>query len=123
MALARLARFSWAELSHWVVMIEVAKAAEVVRRKLDRPEALAVSCGSTDESTIIVRETRKKAMQNPWPRKARATYQKPPWVVKGLRQKATTPIHTTPNKTSRRGSPLPTMPATMGLITTANMPF
>ena len=79
-------RLAWAALSQPVVMIEVANAAEVVRRKFDSPAADGVSCGSTEAMTMAVPATKKKGMQKPCARKVSATYQKSAWVVKWLRQ-------------------------------------
>src|SRR4051794_39572372 len=97
-------RLAWAELSQAVVMIEVAKAAEVVRRKFDSPAAEGVSCGSTEESMIEVAATKKNGMQKPWTRNVRAMNQKSASVVKWLRQKAISAIHRTPKVTIMRGS-------------------
>ncbi len=46
-------------------MIEVAKAAEVVRRKFCRPAAAAVSSGSTEDSDRLVVGMKKNGMAKP----------------------------------------------------------
>src|ERR1700752_2239197 len=103
-------------------MIEVAKAAEEVRRKFDRPAAEATSCGSTDDSVSPVPGTKKKGMAKPWTRNGRAMAQKFMSDVKWVRQKVTPAIQATPNEIRKRMSTLPINRATIGDIITARTP-
>jgi hypothetical protein len=109
--------------SQTVVMIEVANAAEVVRRKFCRPAAAAVSSGSTDESDRLVVGMKKKGMAKPSTNCGMAISQKVTSVLKKPRQSATPAIQNTPNETRARMSNRPIIFATIGDMITASTPL
>ena len=81
---ASTVRLAVAVLSQAVVMIEVAKAAAVVRRKFCRPAAEAVSSGSTEESVRLVVGMKKNGTATPSTNCGKANCQKVASTVKDL---------------------------------------
>ncbi len=119
---ASSARFSVAAFSQWVVTQEVAIAPLMVRAKFIRPEAPAVSSGSTLPSASPIRGTKKNGMPTPMNSIGAAICQKLISVVAWLRTRAMTASQLTPRNTSLRGSNLAASWAATGAATTASTP-
>src|SRR5450830_299868 len=106
-----------------VLTSEVAIAPDIVRQKLIRPAAEAISDSSTLASASPVSGTKNKGKPMPCNNNGQPIWKLLMSVLPKLRHKVTAPSQVTPMKTSLRGSILTDILATNGAVITARIPL